>query len=36
VELVDEDDDVRVLGQFLHDRLEALFELAAILRARHD
>ena len=36
VELVDEHDDVRVLGQLLHDRLQALFELAAILRARHD
>ena len=33
VQLVDEHDDVRVLGQLLHDRLEALFELAAILRA---
>ncbi len=36
VQLVDEHDDVRVLGQFLHDRLEALFELTAILGARHD
>ena len=36
VQLVDEDDDVGVLGQFLHDRLEALFELAAVLGARHD
>ena len=36
VELVDEHDDVRVLGQLLHDRLEALFELAAILRAGDD
>jgi hypothetical protein len=34
VELVDEDDDVRVVGQFLHDRLEALFELTAILGPR--
>ena len=33
VQLVDEDDDVRVVGQLLHDRLEALFELTAILRA---
>ena len=32
VQLVDEHDDVRVLGQLLHDRLEALFELAAVLR----
>ena len=36
VQLVDEHDDVRVLGQLLHDRLEALFELPAILRARDD
>ena len=36
VQLVDEDDDVRVVGQFLHDRLEAFFELTAILRARDD
>ncbi len=36
MELVDEHDDVRVLGQLLHDRLEALFELTAILGARHD
>ena len=36
MELVDEDDDVRVVGQLLHDRLEALFELTAILRARDD
>ena len=32
VQLVDEHDDVRVLGQLLHDRLEALFELTAVLR----
>ena len=36
VELVDEHDDVRVLGQLLHDRLEALFELTAVLRAGDD
>ena len=36
MQLVDEHDDVRVLGQLLHDRLEALFELTAILRARDD
>ena len=36
MELVDEHDDVRVLGQLLHDRLEALFELTAILRAGDD
>ena len=36
MQLVDEHDDVRVLGELLHDRLEALFELAAVLRAGHD
>src|SRR3954471_18960439 len=36
VQLVDEDDDVRVVGQFLHDRLEALFELAAVFGAGDD
>ena len=36
VQLVDEHDDVRVVGQFLHDRLEALFELAAVFRAGDD
>ena len=36
MQLVDEHDDVRVLGQLLHDRLEALFELAAILGAGDD
>ena len=36
VQLVDEHDDVRVLGQLLHDRLEALFELTAVLRAGDD
>ena len=36
VQLVDEHDDVRVLDQLLHDRLQALFELPAILRARDD
>ena len=36
MQLVDEDDDVRVVGQLLHDRLEALFELAAILGAGDD
>ena len=36
VQLIDEHDDVRVLGELLHDRLEALFELSAILRARHN
>src|SRR5262249_45056314 len=36
VQLVDEDDDVRVVGQLFHDRLEALFELTAILRPGDD
>ena len=36
VQLVDEHDDVRVVGQLLHDRLEALFELAAVLGAGDD
>ena len=36
MQLVDEDDDVRVVGQLLHDRLEALFELTAVLRAGDD
>jgi hypothetical protein len=36
VQLVDEHDDVRVLGELLHDRLEALFELTAILGAGDD
>ena len=36
VQLVDEHDDVRVVGQLLHDRLEALFELTAVFRARDD
>src|SRR5262249_37813366 len=36
VQLVDEDDDVRVVGQLLHDRLEALFELTAVLGAGDD
>ena len=36
VQLVDEDDAVLLLDQLLHDRLEPLFELAAILRAGDD
>ena len=36
VQLVDEDDGVLVLHQLLHDGLEALFELAAVLGAGHD
>ena len=36
MQLVDEHDDVRVLGELLHNRLQALLELAAILRARDD
>ena len=35
VELVDEQDDVAALGDLLHHLLEALLELAAVLRARH-
>src|SRR5439155_3160741 len=34
VELVDEQDDVAALGDLLHHLLEALLELAAVLRAR--
>ena len=33
VELVDEEDDVAALGDLLHHLLEALLELAAVLRA---
>ncbi len=36
MKLVDEDDDVRIVGQFLHDRLQAFFELTAVLRAGDD
>ncbi len=36
VQLVDEDDHVRVVDELLHDRLQALFELPAIFRARDD
>src|SRR5688572_8873088 len=36
VQLVDEQDDVLVLRDLVHDRLEALLELTAILRARDD
>ena len=36
VELVYKDDDVRVLGELLHDGLEALFELTPVLGAGHD
>ena len=32
MQLVDEDDDLGVLDEFLHDGLEPLFELTAILR----
>src|SRR5262249_43519848 len=35
VELVDEQDDVAALGDLLHHLLEALLELAAVLRAGH-
>src|SRR5438552_10226852 len=36
VELVDEDDRVLGLADLVHDRLEALLELTAVLGARHD
>ena len=36
MQLVDEDDDVGVVGQLLHDRLEALLELTAVLGAGDD
>jgi len=36
VQLVDEHDGVLALHQFLHDGLQALFKLAAVLGARHD
>ena len=36
MQLVDEDDDVGVLGQLLHDRLEAFLELTAVLRPGDD
>ncbi len=36
VQLVDEHDGVLALHQFFHDRLQPLFELAAVFRARHD
>ena len=36
VQLVDEDDGVLILHQFLHDGLEPLLELAAVLGAGHD
>ena len=36
VQLVDEDDGVLILHQLLHDGLEPLFKLAAILGAGHD
>ena len=36
VQLVDEDDGVLVLHQLLHDGLQPLFELAAVLGAGHD
>src|SRR5829696_7140011 len=36
VELVDEQDDVAALGDLLHHLLEALLELTAVLRARHE
>jgi hypothetical protein len=36
VELVDEQDDVAALGDLLHHLLEALLELAPVLRPRHE
>ena len=36
MELINENDDAGVLHQLLHDRLEALFKLTAILGPRHD
>ena len=36
VQLVDEQDDVAALGDLLHHLLEALLELAAVLRAGHE
>ena len=36
VELVDEENDVAALGDLLHHLLQALLELAAVLRARHE
>jgi hypothetical protein len=36
VELVDEQNDVAALGDLLHDLLEALLELAAVLRPGHE
>ena len=36
VQLVDEQDDVRVLDQLLHDRLEPFLELPPVLGAGHD
>ncbi len=36
VQLVDEDDVLRIVGQFAHDRLHALLELSAIFRPRDD
>ena len=36
MQFVDEHDDVRVLGELLHDRLQPLLELTAVLGARDD
>src|SRR5438309_373205 len=36
VQLVDEQDDVLVLGDLIHDCLESLLELTAVLGARND
>jgi hypothetical protein len=36
MQLINEDDDVRVVGQLFHDRLEAFFELTAVFRPGDD
>jgi len=36
VEFVDEDDDVFVAADFVHDRFDAFFELTAVFCSRHD
>ncbi len=36
MQLVDEDDDIGIVGQLLHDRLEAFLELPAVFRAGDD
>ena len=36
MELIDEQDDIRISAGFLYDRLEALLEVAAVFRTRND